>query len=138
MMKFKDFFDFDSNFRNADEIKASIRNSRGYENEGIAGAKLLKFFSTSKQRTYLVGSNAKLYCVLDDSRKSAPHVNWSMSYDQIFSEGGLILSLSTKDKSQNTGLVDFGPNHKEWLYTKSLFKGVDIKEKLSEFLTSLR
>ncbi len=121
MMKFySKFFDADVGFRTSEQITDAVRTSKNYQQEPVSNARLMNFFKTSKQRSYLVATDQRVYCIVDDNRKSQPVVNWSeplASFNQN--------AISFAEKSDRTGLVNFGENHKHWLYTKSLFSDTD-------------
>lgn len=136
-MKFQDFFDSDAGFRNTNDIKSAIKMSKNYEGEDPDSAKLLKIFSTSKQRTYLVATNLRLYCILDDVRKNSPHINWSMGRGDIKDDNRIKLNITSRDKTDKTGLVDIGEKHKRWLYTKELFLSKNIEASIEEFLNDV-
>jgi len=120
-MRLSDLFDKNAFFKPEIYIKEYIKNSKNYEGESTSNANVLKFFSTSKQRTYLVFTDKKVYCILDDNRKSKPNINWSEKLTEYFKRDNIDKVITTKDKTDNTGLVDFGQKHKNWLFTKSLF-----------------
>lgn len=136
-MKFSNFVLGYRDFLNDGEIRAFIVN---YENlhtlEDISTFKLLNFFETSTQRSWLVRTKEKMYCVLDDVTKPEPIISWSMPNKNIVNDNGeVILNIYAYDKyKQNTGLVDFGENHRSWLYSKKLF---DNPEKLKDEIQNL-
>ena len=133
-MKAKDFFDRDHKFYDEKEIKGIIRTSKNYSSEeNTDSAEALLIFKTSKQRTWLIATDKRLYCVLDDYRKPQPSVMWSKKRDNIFSQGNMSLNIQTRDYKQNTGLVDIGTDHKDWLFSKSLF----INNKISDSIIDL-
>jgi hypothetical protein len=134
-MMFKSLFDEKALFRSAEEIKDSIKLSKNYEQENPSKAKLLTFFSTSNQKTYLVYTDKRVYCVLDDVRNTEPHINWSVSRDKIMKDNQLQIKLETRSKTDKTGLIDFGDKHKNWLYSKELFQNEDIVAEVEDFLT---
>lgn len=127
----KSMFQPEHEFRSDLEIRESIQTSRNYHGEDPSRANLLMIFSTSKQRTYLVATELRMYCVLDDNRKEAPHVNWSLPRDQVAADDAPILQVETRSKTDKTGLVDLGPKHKQWLYSKGLFGEESIEEKVA-------
>lgn len=133
-MKFQDFFDSNAMFHSVDDIKNTIKNSKNYNQEDPKSAQVLNFFSTSKQRTYLVATSERLYCILDDVRKEKPHINWSMPKSDVKGVDGLKLDITSRDKTAKIGLVDIGNKHRKWLYTKDLFPSKEIKASIQEFL----
>ena len=135
-MRLFELFDDSDSFHTADGIRGYIKNSKNYEDEDTASSQVLLFFKTSKQRTYLVATNKRLYCILDDARKDNPHINWSMGKKYLVQNGKLLISIKAHDKTRNTGLVDVGVNHKNWLYTKELFKETSIENSINKFIVS--
>ena len=133
-MKISKLFDSNAFFRSEEDIKLWIKNSKNYQGEDIRSAEILLIFSTSKQRTYLVATPESLYCILEDVRKSKPHINWSMPKKALISNGEVAISISFRDKSEKTGLVDIGSTHKNWLFTKKLFRDSDIASSIKEFI----
>ena len=64
------------------------------------------------------------------------HMNWSMRRDQMVSGNEVKLKILTKDKSEATGSVDIGDQHKNWLYSKSLFIDRDISSEIENIITN--
>lgn len=125
-------------FRTTAEIKQFIERSKRFdpEVEDPGEAKALLFFETDKQHTWLVATPVRVYCILDDVRKPLPHINWSMPSDQAFEGDQFALQLDTHKKSARTGLIDFGPKHKRWLYSKGLFQDDPVSDTVRSFLTN--
>ncbi len=123
-------------FYSREEIARYIVRSKNYDpsRESPDQAKTLQFFETSRQRTWLVATTARLYCILDDVRKPEPHINWSLTRQQIFSGDTLSLRISARENTNRTGLLDIGPEHKNWLYTKALFLTQPVTEAVTEFI----
>jgi len=135
-MKYTDFFESDAKLRSEDEIKEFIKNSKHFEAglENPAESNTLLLFQTSKQKTWLVITDTRLYCILDDARYKKPTVAWSKSKSQLARAGSEALEINVQEKSENTGYVDIGPKHKKWLFTKSLFKEQDVKASIEELI----
>ena len=123
-------------FRSREEIAGYIVNSVNFDRatESPESAKTLLLFQTSKQRTWLVATRERVYCILDDVRKPEPHINWSRPRRQIVADGEVVLDVRPHDRTQKTGLIDFGPEHKRWLYTRDLFEHGDVVSAVREFL----
>ncbi len=131
MAFYSQLFDKSSDFRSESEIKNLVKKSKNYKNEDVANSKILNFFNTSKQRSYLVTTDEMVYCIVDDSRKNEAKINWSMGKELFASQ-----SITLKDKTVRTGLVNFGEKHKNWLYTKSIFNNEDnMKNSISKLLS---
>jgi hypothetical protein len=122
-MELSDFLGFRS-FATEQEIKDCVARSaptlRGAENYKHARALLI--FSTSKQQTWLIRTNERLYLVLDDRRKDDPKMQWSV----LLAESRNFEIKTKPDYTRRSGLVDFDPRHRDWLYTKRLFQEDDI------------
>ncbi len=125
-------------FKTSSEIAHHITTSKNFrpEEENPTDAHTLLFFETSKQHTWLVATPKRLYCILDDVRKPRPHINWSMSRRKVLEGTKLEVDLKTAPKTQKTGLIDFGPHHRRWLFSKSLFEGESIEEAVRAFITA--
>jgi hypothetical protein len=128
----------DRAFLSIDEIKQAITRSKNYELDGTspALASVLLLFDTRMQRTWLAKTGRRLYCILDDLRKSAPHINWSMAMSEVVKDGKVILEIRVHDMSETgkSGLVDFGPNHKDWIFSTRLFTVRPVEEEIRAFL----
>ena len=111
-------------FIKKEKIKEGITNSISYSSsENIQDAKTLLLLETSKQKTWLVSTNKRLYCILDDTRKDKLNINWSMDKSEIISNGGqIILNLKIDENYSNEyGNVWFNDSKKGWFYSKKFF-----------------
>ena len=125
-------------FMSGEQIIALVTKSEQFDNErepreGMA-SKLI--FRTSRQQTWLVSSTQRLYCGLDDLHKGTTHVKWAIPRDEIFQDDQFVLELKSRSKTNDTGLVDIGPNHKDWLYSKCLFEYQSIGDAIQQLLTT--
>mgnify|MGYP005813015515 CR=1 FL=1 len=122
------------------QIRTVITQSVNYpthDGTDPASARALLLFQTTTQQTWLVMTERRLYCILDDRRKPAPHINWSMAMSEVVSDGKLQLEISFDEQapvSSKSGLVHFGPKHRNWLYSKKLFASEPIALQLDRFL----
>ena len=119
-------------FMSKSEITSFISKSKHFDaqKEDSKDAGTLLIFQTSKQQTWLVSTNERLYCILDDIRKSNLHINWSMSKAMIVTGDAVTLKVETRDKTDKTGFVSISPKHKDWLYTKRLFENTKIENSI--------
>lgn len=126
-------------FLGAEEIAAYIVNSKNFNAaiEDPAQAETMRFFETSKQHTWLVGTPNRLYCILDDIRKPTPHINWSMSKLKIIEGPELVVDLVSRTRNKSTGTIDFGPKHKRWLYSRSLFEDQPVEDAVEGFINGV-
>jgi hypothetical protein len=123
-------------FKSREEIVRYIVNSVNFDSttESPESAKALLLLQTAKQRTWLVATRERLYCILDDVRKPESHINWSLPRRQVIEDGNIVLEIRPHDRTERTGLVDFGPEHRRWLYTRDLFERGDVASAIREFL----
>lgn len=133
---FSDLFDADAFFQRRATIKHWIEKSKKYEDEDPSSANLFLFYSTSKQRTYLVATKKRLYCITDDSRLKEPNINWSMPRRKVLDSEGLIFSITAKKKSRKTGEVDIGAKHKDWFFSRKLYSVDKISSSMKKFIES--
>lgn len=107
--------------------------SKNYSNDDLKKAKALKIFQTTKQNTWLVSTNIRMYCILDDNRKDEPIVRWSYPKSSILRDNNINIEINYQDYSEKSGLLSIG-RKKDWLYSKKLFKGSDIKKEIENLI----
>ncbi|WPC75858.1 hypothetical protein [Vibrio porteresiae] len=130
------FYDENLRFRNKNQIYKEICNFKNDYSNTNEEFKLLNIFSTSKQRTYLASKGDFVYCVLDDARKSSAKVVWAMPKKLFIEKNGkLKIRLNPRDKTENTGVIDFGSQHKNWLYSKHLFRKSSLEENIKKIIS---
>ncbi len=114
------------------EIRGMVTRSKSFNksNESPGEAKSLLIFRTSRQQTWLVSTRLRLYCILDDVRQPRPRLQWSVPKTEVSRAGAVI----TRPRSDQTGLVDLGPRHRDWLYSKHLFAEQPIEPAIEELL----
>ncbi len=137
-MRVSNLFDSVANFHSEQEVQQFIVHSKNYDagKESPIDAGALVIFETSKQKTWLVTTQERLYCILDDIREPAMHINWSIRKNLVVSDNSVKLDIKTKDNTAVTGRIDIGENHKNWLYSKSLFKKRDISSEIGKLITT--
>ena len=140
MEKFS-FFIGRTGFESEEGIKEVIQNSRHFEaaKETPQEANALLIFGSPKQQTWLVSTGERLYCILDDIRKDEPHLNWVMPRSQLVTGDAISIDLVTHESRRSSpafGLVDVGPKHKDWLFSKRLFKRVSVEEAIRDLIHS--
>ena len=123
-------------FMSKSEITSFIRKSKHFDaqKEDPKDAGALLIFQTSKQQTWIVSTSERLYCILDDIRKDNPNINWSMPKDAILKGNRMTLDITTREKSDKTGLVDIGSKHRNWLFTKWLFENTKIEDRIQDLI----
>ncbi len=135
-MKLYELFQSSNEFRSLNEIKKTIKSHPDYQGEDLENCEVLTIFKTSKQKTYLIFTNQRMYCVLDDIRKSQPRYNWSMSKRELVKDGELNIEIIEHEKTSETGVVDISNKHRGWLYTKYIFRGKPISRKIRSSILS--
>lgn len=124
-------------FSKLEEIKQFISSNYTLDtDEDIINSQELMIFETSRQKTWLIATNKKLFCVLDDVEKDTFEVRWYLTKDNIVKDDSVNLEINVNNTDKKyTGLIDFGSNHKDWLYSKKLFSTKEqIKEKVVELI----
>lgn len=124
------------NFKTKDEIIEFVKNSKNYDpkKEFLHDSEALLIFQTSNQQTWLVSTKERLYCILDDIRKDEPNINWSIPKGRLVSKGGVNIEIRAGNKSEKTGLLDIGTDHRNWLFSKDLFEQVDISNSIRSLI----
>lgn len=127
-MDFRELFLGRGEFKSAADIVRIIQESPNFEpgREDVQRAEPLLIFQTSKQQTWLVATNERLYCVLDDLSKSFTRVQWSLPKEKLVVQGEVTVNIGTRDHTQRTGLLDIG-ERRSWLYSKKLFTRQSIE-----------
>ncbi|KAA3616881.1 MAG: hypothetical protein D8M58_17930 [Calditrichaeota bacterium] len=134
-MEFNEIFFGERDFYTEQNICKYIRYSKKFSSENeLDFTKGLLFFSSSLQRTWLVVSNERLYCILDDKRVETPHINWSIKKKKLLQNDTLLINLNVRDKSKNSGIIDFGEKHKNWLFSERLFLYRDVEDVIEDFI----
>ena len=135
-MSLDKFFTDRTSFESTETIKGYIVNSKHYQedNESLERSNALLFFNTPNQHTWLVATEQRLYCIIDDLRKSRLHINWSIKKDDIVSGNKIVLPLNVREKTKKTGMVDIGKKHRGWLFTQKLFLSQPVDTMIKKLL----
>ena len=129
------------NFAGEHEICRRIEQSKFYDSskESTEDAASLLIFETSRQHTWLVATEERLYFVIDDIRKPSPRIGRSVHRNELRLEpdgrDGRV-AVNTRPKSDRTGLVDIGLRRRGWLYSKRLFSELRIDSAVNELLAT--
>jgi hypothetical protein len=134
-MDVRKFFFGQDKFKIPSEIVAKICEARTFKSqeEDTSAAEPLLILQTCDQQTWLVATRARLYCILDDLPRGFTRVQWSMDGPTLVQNGAVIVPISTRDKTDRTGLLDIG-QHRGWLFSKKLFTARPIEEELRALL----
>lgn len=127
-MKAQDFFMSKKGFLSKEKIQEYISNSANFDAriEDSSTAEAILLFSTSKQKTWLIITNRRMYCILDDIRKNKPLIAWSKPKSDLTKDNKVHLDVIAQDKTDDIGIVNIGPKKKNWYYTKSLFNKTSL------------
>jgi hypothetical protein len=106
--------------------------------EDISAAEALVIFETTQQKTWLIVTNKKMYCILDDVDKDTIEVRWKMTKEEIADGKQIKIPFKFYPNFKDTvGKIDFGNLHRGWLYSKKLFTSPeDLKESLDHVIKS--
>jgi len=120
-------------------IADSVRQNAIFEQaESLSSNDRLLIFDTRLQRTWLLASNRRLYCVLDDVRKEKPGVQWTMLREELVSENEVSVYLQVREqkkgKSEKTGVLAIGSRPRSWLYSKWLFQKGSLEQQVRELI----
>jgi hypothetical protein len=107
--------------KEAKEFQASL--------EDPAQATALCIFETGSQRTWLVATASRVYCILDDARKPKPEVRWSAAKKDMGGRDVKVETESDKKLPDRFGRVHIA-GHKDWMYSKDLFRKTDVAEEI--------
>ena len=123
-------------FRPQEGIVDKIKSLKNYSGEIESGEEpgTLSIFETSKQKTWLVATKKRLYCILDDARKPEPHINWSMARELIVENDQVLLQIKAHDIEGNTGRVDIGDSHRNWLFSPDLFQETSVEDRVRKLI----
>jgi hypothetical protein len=119
------------NFYSEAEIIEFVKESKDFDKnkESLNQALALKIFQTSKQQTWLVSTEDRLYNILDDIEYPEPHHNWSIPRTEI--KNGLVTAY--KPYKAKYGLVTIGSYH-DWFFNRDLFIDSDISTEIKNLV----
>jgi hypothetical protein len=122
-------------FKSAEEIVDVVTRYRSFDQsvEDASHAEALLIFHTSKQQTWLVATNQRLYCVLDDLPGAFTKVQWSMQKSSLTRDGNVAVPISHRDRTDKTGLLDLG-ERRGWLFSKRLFERESIEDRVRRLI----
>src|SRR5690349_18583697 len=100
------------------------------ESEDTNSAQALLIFQISTQQTWLVATRLRLYCVLDDVGKSFTRVQWAIPASELITNNEVTVNITTRDKTDRTGLLNIGERRKNWLFSKKLFASESIEDSI--------
>ena len=135
-MKLRDLFESDRPFASGDSILRAVRlysrtASSGPENFARAKA-LLIYEAPKEQQTWLVATDAALYCVIDLPSEEKPRVRWRIR-TPAGSNGPPIYTDEKEPKSSRTGVVHIGDKRPR-SYSKKFFTDMSIERRIRRLI----
>jgi len=117
-------FEISENSNLLSEIKEKLKERFPLENEDFNNIQNIKIFKTVMQETNILISDKRLICNLSNLKYKTSRFKWFMSKEEIFdTTGNLKIKIRAKETDSETlGVIDFGKNHKDWYYSKDIFK----------------
>jgi hypothetical protein len=122
-------------FSEEKELRSAVLEKEGTEHfeQAENGVEGLLFFESKLQRTWLFATQENIFCVLDDVRKQQYEIRWTITKNYLQREFFLI-STNLQDEflqinpnyKEKSGQINFGKDHKKWLYSKRLYPNPDI------------
>jgi len=90
--------------------------------EEVGPVREILLFASSVQKTWLLFSNCRMYCFLDDISRDAFEEKFSLSKDEIVVNGKILPDIEINvEYKEKTGLISFTRQRKFWLFSKTLF-----------------
>lgn len=134
-MDLRKFFLGRGEFKSPTQIIQAVSESPDFDtrSESIDNAEPVLIFQTSRQQTWIVATAARLYCVLDDLRRSISPVRWSISKGNLVADRKVTVKISARDSNDRVGLLDIG-GRRNWLYSKKLFTSKSIEEEVQDLI----
>jgi hypothetical protein len=113
-------------------IRALLEKTRGTD-EDFMRSEMLLIFDTQTQHTWLVATNAALYCVFDNRRQAHARRLWRIARSDIERDRKLILQISDAELNDRYGyLIIDGKRPRK--FNKHLFGTLTIKESIENML----
>jgi hypothetical protein len=91
-------------------------------------------FVAEKQQTWLVAGSLTAYCVLDDRSREEPRILWTKRLVDTLPVQ--TAEIQDRNRSAKAGVLRFGSNSKDWMYSKNLFAYEDVQEAVTRFLSA--
>jgi hypothetical protein len=134
LIELRKFLPGRNDFKSADEIVRLINETVSHgSRKQIEHAETLLIFQTSRQQTWLVGTNQRLYNVLDDLNNGFTKVQWILPKGQLVKNGRIDVKVATRTKTDETGLLDIGERQGS-MFSKRLFDERDLVEKIQDMI----
>ncbi|MDB5404986.1 MAG: hypothetical protein JWQ55_7004 [Rhodopila sp.] len=95
--------------------------------------RVILIFIEEKLQTWLVADSMTAYCVLDDRRREEPRVRLTTSLADALPVQVEEIRVGTW--AAKAGVLHFGNNPSEWMYSKNLFAYEDVQATVTRFLS---
>lgn len=135
MPTWRNFFLGHGSFLPPEQILEKISDSKNFDSarEAPNRAEALLIFQTTKQQTWLVATNVRLYCILDDIGKGSTSILWSMSESKLIQGGRLYAHVSTNHKTDKTGVVKIADRNGLY-FSRKLFASESIERQIRRLI----
>jgi hypothetical protein len=116
----------------ASDIRTSLKkNAR--PDEQFDEASMLLIFETRTQHTWLVATNAALYCVVDIRRQPHPRKLWRIGRDELVVDNKLTLQLTETAVTDGDFYIVIN-RQRPRKFTRRLFEAMSIRESIENML----
>ena len=134
-MKIADLYSGQRPFSSDEEIILTIKRSKYFnENEeDLSKARKIQLLDTSKQRTYLISTDKRIYKVLDDRRSDLPKITWSRKIEKVFDGHTLKATLEPRSERSYKLVFDASPDRLN-LVSKKLFANIKFEDAISKLV----
>ena len=117
-------------FHPRDRIRQLLTDKR--PDEDFSEGRDLLIFDTMRQHTWLIPSDKKLYCVIDNRREDAPKISWSFDLDRLRRDKSLS-EVEIEDFDEDYGIFKIG-DKKVRKFSRNLFSASELKQKLRDLI----
>lgn len=104
----------------------ALLGKTGDPSEEFMRSEQLLIFDTSTQHTWLLATNAALYCVVDNRRQAHARKLWRIARSDIERDGNFILTMGEAELTDRDSYLIIGEQRPR-KFTKRLFETLSIK-----------
>jgi hypothetical protein len=113
-------------------VRALLEKASG-PNEDFMRSEMLLIFDTPIQHTWLVATNAALYCVFDNRRQPHARKLWRIARSDLEHDGKLIVQIGEAELTGRDNYLIVG-GRRPRKFNKRLFETLTIKESIENML----
>lgn len=120
-MRLSSFFKAPRPFVSITDLKFTLSELDHPQNEDFERAEALLIFESARQKTWLIATNLRLYCLFDIAAEERPRVKWKIDKSHLVSDDdGVIVKLSLRESTRRTGFIQINDKNPR-KYSKLLF-----------------